>query len=53
MLNIFNNFLNSFEGFCWRLFIALIGLVIAPFVVFLFVFGFLDVKPEFKKKNEQ
>ena len=56
MLKIFNNFLNSFENFCWRLFIATVFLIAIPFVAIAFVFGFfsLKVKQEFiDKENEQ
>ena len=56
MIRLLNSFLNSFENFCWRFFIAAVFLIAIPFVAILFVFGFfnLKVKQEFiDKENEQ
>jgi hypothetical protein len=44
MLKVLNNFLNSFENFCWRLFIAVLFLIAIPFIAILFVFGFFTLK---------
>jgi hypothetical protein len=44
MLRALNNFLNSFENFCWRLLIAVVFLIAIPFVAILFVFGFFSLK---------
>lgn len=50
MIRAFNKFLNSFEGFCWRLLIAVLFLIAIPFVAIGFVFGFFNLKV--KKENE-
>jgi len=54
MIRALNNFLNSFENFCWRLLIATIFLIAIPFVAIGFVFGFfsLQVTKEETKNNE-
>jgi hypothetical protein len=44
MIRVLNNFLNSFENFCWRLFIATVFLIAIPFVAIGFVFGFFNLK---------
>ena len=44
MIRVLNNFLNSFENFCWRLFIATVFLIAIPFVAIAFVFGFFSLK---------
>jgi hypothetical protein len=44
MIRVLNKFLNAFENFCWRLFIATIFLIAIPFVAVLFVFGFFSLK---------
>jgi hypothetical protein len=53
MIRALNNFLNSFENFCWRLFIATVFLIAIPFVAILFVFGFFNLKVEKQENNEQ
>lgn len=52
MIRALNNFLNSFENFCWRLFIATVFLIAIPFVAIGFVFGFFSLKVEKKENNE-
>jgi hypothetical protein len=44
MIRVLNNFLNSFENFCWRLLIATVFLIAIPFVAIGFVFGFFSLK---------
>ena len=53
MIRVLNNFLNSFENFCWRLLIATVFLIAIPFVAILFVFGFfgLQLKKEITKNE--
>jgi len=54
MIRVLNNFLNSFENFCWRLLIATIFLIVIPFVAILFVFGYFTlkvIKEEVKKEQ--
>lgn len=49
MIRVLNNFLNSFENFCWRLLIAIFFIIAVPIVAIPFVFGFFSV--ELKQKN--
>ena len=52
MIRVLNKFLNSFENFCWRLFIATVFLIAIPFVAILFVFGFFSLKITKNENNE-
>ena len=52
MIRVLNKFLNSFENFCWRLFIATVFLMAIPFVAIAFVFGFFSLKVKQEVINE-
>jgi hypothetical protein len=53
MIRALNNFLNSFENFCWRLFIATVFLIAIPFVAIGFVFGFFNLKVTKEETNHE
>ena len=44
MIRVLNKFLNSFENFCWRFFIAAVFLIAIPFIAIAFIFGFFSLK---------
>jgi hypothetical protein len=47
---LLNNFLNNFEHFLRRVFIAFVGLLIVPFILLGYIFGLFHFNVE--KKND-
>lgn len=51
MINLLNSFLNSFERFYRRVFSAILVILVFPFLLLIYIFGFLSL--DIQQKDDE